>query len=52
MTLSEVREKIAEIDARIKAEKKLRAKWTAYKRALEAEANMAEQAPTQGDDDE
>ncbi len=33
-TLKEVRERIAEIDARIKAERQLRAMWTAFERAL------------------
>ena len=33
-TLEEVRGRIAEIDARIKAERKLRAMWAAFERAL------------------
>jgi hypothetical protein len=41
MTLKDVIEKIAEIDARIKAERVLRARWTAFKRALEADAELA-----------
>lgn len=50
MNLSEVREKIAEIDARIKAEKKLRCKWTAYERCLTLDEAMAQ--IRKGEDDE
>jgi hypothetical protein len=41
MDIQEVLEKIAEIDARIKAERVLRARWTAFRRALEADAELA-----------
>lgn len=51
LTLAEVIEKIADVDARIKIQRTIRATWTAYKRALEAEAKMSEQSPTQGEDD-
>jgi hypothetical protein len=50
LTLEEVREKLAEIDARIKAEKKLRTMWAGVERALVAEAAMNE--PRKDGDDE
>ena len=52
MTLSEVIEKISEIDAIIKAERELRKKWTAYKRALEAERAMTQPETRKEEDDE
>jgi transcription termination factor NusB len=56
MDLKEVREKIAEIDAKIKAAatpyRQLRAKWTAVERALLAEAAIEAMTKTRKDQDD